>query len=347
MLKSGVSSNKDVAGQIVAHANEPQPIETGLYPLLDKISICIPITDQDERKEILGQLWDVANLAPLGVMQAHGGSSSYRTRLRFHFRDGPHAYRHDHVRVEADPYIPKRPFLRFEWNPSKAGAEGQAEIREILSQLLPGGPARLIGEGKVSRLDVAVDLPGITPDDLIVEALRRRKRHIYIGPDGYIETLYLGSSRSNQVTVYDRAQQSKMQSIAPPDVPTTRIEVRLKQPGSFLKLPDIPNPFEKVKVFGPFNIDFETAPALHSVIESSRLRGLRHALRRVPPKLRKQYRSSIEATALSSWKPDEIWSRWPQVLNALELHPSVFSVDPFQPAPSLVSQGENQTSIQI
>ena len=124
---------------------------------------------------------------------------------------------------------------RFECTPTKQPS--WIAIRKMLSRAT---------EVKVSRIDIAVDIPcPIAQVHLLANT--QRKVNMFLGPKG-IETYNLGTRTSpSQITVYDR-QLEQRERCRPDMGPMTRFEAKLRNRDSLHALLNIENPFSPITV---------------------------------------------------------------------------------------------------
>src|SRR6185437_14073696 len=92
-----------------------------------------------------------------------------------------------------------------------------------------------------SRIDIAVDLHGISPGDFVWDIPAKRSREQFFHR-GDLQTLYLGSKRAGRpMVVYDKARQQKL----PAEVKLTRIEYRSTTKVDVSALWGMENPFSQ------------------------------------------------------------------------------------------------------
>lgn len=238
--------------------------------------------------------------------------------------------------VQAQPFQEETlSFLRVDFNPAKVGSGGIAYVKAIINSLVPGGYQALVNQGKVTRLDVAVDIQNLRLQDLMVYAVAKRQsdlvqRHLDAnGHDCRLEFLthYLGSRRSDEYfCVY-----SKSLELGLKDEDRTRFEVRLRNNylrsvvasgakiSSLAELCNLRNPFPSLEVH-----DFSQTLVLKGslvmlFLDSCRYRGLHAALRQLSSRDRDKVRRLILPKIRSDWwHPDEWWAEhWSKVLLAL------------------------------
>lgn len=164
---------------------------------------------------------------------------------------------------------------RIEYNPSKLGPDGRAELDTLLLYVFGDGLLEFVLNGKITRLDLAIDLPGITTNDVIVRSSYVRKHGIYSGTTGIPETVYVG--KTSGTVAYNKVSSSESDPIT-----RLRIERRLRPNCLRRHLPNIKNPFDKIRVV-PTNILMPLVPEPADVyFDSMRIRGIHRALKMLP-----------------------------------------------------------------
>jgi len=217
--------------------------------------------------------------------------------------------------VQCDPKI-SCAFFRCEFNPARADV---SLARAFLDQVLASGYKSLILHGVCTRIDLTVDVYGVSIDDLLLwHPLFSKTSAYYKG--GQIQTYYLGTPFSpRQFCLYDKVAETKRKNsklfipdVLPPS-PTTRLEVRIRSNSFVSELLDIGNPFEQLKV-GSFGYPF--TPANWKVtlfLEACRSRGTQDALLMLPESTRKKFRKIIESSQCAWWSPAKVWKDWPEL----------------------------------
>ena len=151
------------------------------------------------------------------------------------------------ILMEPQPKLVSASWMIISFNPSKLSVEGISRLKNIVSvitQIAPDGIwPFLMMAGKVSRLDVALDLKEYMYKDLIL--WKRQIKKVYF--DEYSETITLGSTKSNsQLKAYDKTAELLKYNVF---VKTSlyRLELRLRKTGKYLhEFENITNPFEKL-----------------------------------------------------------------------------------------------------
>src|SRR5690606_2156335 len=144
--------------------------------------------------------------------------------------------------------------------------------------LLPHGLLD-IGEGKVTRIDLAVDIPGVRPGDVVWQCAGRSYREVR-SDRGRGQTIYLGRERQNGACIYDKGLQAKLGS----DVRLTRVEVRQRRMSRGAEVPALANPFGRIQVFEPAAIKVLLPEATELLIRDAAVAlGVEKALEAFPP----------------------------------------------------------------
>ena len=80
------------------------------------------------------------------------------------------------VCFEAGPTRPDRPSFRLDFNPSKLSLPALDELMANLEGWIDENPTIFLHSGKVTRCDVALDIPGYCNEDVLVRTSRLQKR---------------------------------------------------------------------------------------------------------------------------------------------------------------------------
>jgi len=185
-------------------------------------------------------------------------------------------------------------------------------------------------EGKVTRLDIAVDLINIDLEDLLVSTPKPSVSMGYFGLTGKAETKYLNvNKKGSNLYVYDRrARLAKLQQEGVGDGPEygdtkhTRVEVRTHADKPITALPGLQNRLKRIDL-----IDIEAAEPPEEQYhwqlfqDSCRYRGVAGALALLPDGVRDQYEAAIKAVSGQLWRPDKLWGHWPEVVEESGLLP--------------------------
>jgi hypothetical protein len=208
--------------------------------------------------------------------------------------------------LEVGPYLKSFPACRLDFNPAKLSPEGIDDLITLLDTSMHATATEFFSNGRITRADIAVDLPGRTLDDVIVLASSKKKHGVYSDRHGYPETTYLGTPRSKRIVAYTKHG---------PDGEALRLEVRCKPQCSGSELIELKNPFKNVLLL-PADVLNELKLGFPGRIlaDSIRVRGLKHALAPFPPDQRKLVTQAL--TASQTLLPDagQLWAGWKHAL---------------------------------
>jgi hypothetical protein len=215
------------------------------------------------------------------------------------------------ILLEAGPRFPGIPPYRIEFNPARIGASGVGYVRTIIDSVFGSDGRRLISLGTVTRIDLALDLPGLSNDQVIVRSRGQRKHGVYSDQRGRPETQYLGGPRGNQTVVYTKRQKMTESSLL-------RIERRMKPRCHAHQLSNLHDPFDKIQLVHTESLvahvdDLNT----EHLFDSIRVRGFTHVVSKLPPAQKRIVRSildNVDRSLLPS--TSEIWRSWPQLLRS-------------------------------
>jgi hypothetical protein len=209
-----------------------------------------------------------------------------------------------------------RSYFRCEFNPSKVDL---TEVRQFLDHIVPGGYPSLIKRGVCTRIDLTVDVSGVAIDDLLLSHPNFSKSSGFYGC-GCTETYYIGTSKSpRRFCFYDKLAETKRNNLTQlvkeplPEVPMTRIEVRLGQDPYVAELASLENPFVSLQVASYNNDSAYGNEAFQMFLDSCRWRGAQDALLRLSPRTRKKFRQRLAEGSSDWWRPAELWAQWPEV----------------------------------
>ncbi len=350
VIFTGVSSNKQgeevKKGSIEAESICYVPIKgrvAVLKPFIDKISITYKIYDPDLRGAILEAL--------LMKAEAGGNYSSSKT-----FKAGKVQYKasvqlsmpHNGAQALIQA-IPKNKglthHLRLEFNPRALGAEGIGFLKSEIEDLQLEGLNfdHIIQTGKVTGVDIAVDIVGIRINDLDIRYLDGGKSHWYFSELGNAETGYFGikvtadkKNTNAPAKAYNKRKELKDKASTPMPqlyggLSHTRIEYHAKANKPLALLAKtLKNPFSSFSIAYPTPPQGVKSHHWRFFLDSIQRRGFDAALALVPDgpgKLRHQ--TAVEAAHTTFWKPEAIWVEWPDAINAsgLVLQQALVSVE--------------------
>jgi hypothetical protein len=242
------------------------------------------------------------------------------------------------VLVQCSPLTSADSLLRFEFNPNGIGPGAVKAFRQFVPMLTAGHfdyPA-LATQGKVTRLDIAVDLVNIDIEDLLIATPKPGVTKSYFGLSGKVETKYLNVNKKGSRTyVYDRrALLDKLNAEGLGELSEfgtakyTRVEVRTEVGTPITAMANMSNRLLKLDLF---DIEAATPPEQphhwRLFQDSCRYRGLAGALALLPEEVRSAYQATIKS-AESLWRATELWGHWPAALKTSGLTLPADGCDP-------------------
>lgn len=292
-------------------------------PFIDRLSVISTI----ESTALGESLKDTHTLATLDsscfkqCKPSKGFSRAYRLALPSVINS--ERWPHYQFRCESD-CVTK---IRIEFVPIDLGWEGMVDLHAALTPLLPNGWKHFVSNGLVSRLDVAVDIPGVTMNDFHIlpsQCLTVTRR----SNKGMLQTVELGKPIGNQTCIYDRYSKRVAKGQGHKFQQSVRVERRLK--GTKLPLSDLP---EMKNAFEGLNLVAEAYGKpqdelnwrwLHFVCCVKQI-GLESALASVPTKRRAKYRKHLQGQCTNWWNVNSIWEGWQSSLQLLPIaNPKAF-----------------------
>lgn len=280
-------------------------------PFIDRLVVNVPIPTEIGAEVYDGYMQSASNVAMFGAgSKVKGFTHGLRIKIDglVDAKKWPQLNaRIDNKKVEA---------LRLDFVPVDLGPQGIAEMSIALTALVDGGWAFFWSLGKITRLDVTVDIPNAKMDDFVFlpsGGLTSQEWAV----DGTTQTYVMGKSEGNQTIIYDRQAKRKKKNKNWPGGPEVRIERRLvgqKIKGrKFLK---ISNPFDKLHITEVFTgCPKGVKPFIWELFKDSvRQRGLVAALALMPEKQRTVIRSFVKSAPVPFWDVNKIWENWPEVV---------------------------------
>lgn len=291
--------------------------DIGVDLKIDKLSVVVDIPEEEHQPFCEG-VWDAAKELAEGFSHPFN-KGAYNTALNLHVPEAHSGFSKDSIRLTCDPKKAGTAFVRLEFNPDRLGVNGVDHLRASCGWLFNGGYQQVVNGGKVTRLDVAVDISNVSVEDLIVTKKGVRK-YCCFGKNGFTETSYLGAPKKSQATVYDKAKELAAKHKQPPAYPLTRIEMRLCPNVPLKDLVGLKNPLLKVAAYDLATSELPLSKAQKAWFgDSCRIRGINGAIEQLPADERPAYLKALKGASSSWWKPEEIWTSWPTLVAALGL----------------------------
>lgn len=295
-----------------------------LRPVLDKIAITYQIPEPDLAGAVIESLLQEAEAKQnfKSAPQFKSGAMKYAasTKLIMPFSGAE-------TLVQAGPKKSGvKHGLRLEFNPSRLGKSGILFLKERLESLVANGLSyeKIISQGTVTRLDVAVDLVGIGLHDLDVSYSGTGKCHWYYSSEKKAQTGYFGvggyvKDKSAPYIIYNKrkelAEKSKViDSLHYNGLSHTRIEYRGKPMKSFLALENWKNPFTSISLAFPQPPEGVPPHLWQFFIDSCHRRGHQATLAMVPEGERALFTKGLWGAHQAFWNPHKIWMGWENAL---------------------------------
>lgn len=274
---------------------------------LDKLSVCYDETNVENIKKTCGLLLDdkyTKAIPGLTITKSPRYAVSCRIKLPF----SQPCTSPQTVIFEAGPYLPGVASYRLDGNPHKISGEGWDDLSALLTGCIDVDPVIFVRMGKITRMDVALDLPGLRLEDVIVRSSRSQKHGVYSNRYGNPETIYIGTPRSRRIVAYDKPIEGSMKT-------ALRIEARLKPGCRGWEVAGLKNPFAKVALI-PSNFSHPTGLQIptQNIADSVRLGGLKRALLPLNSSQRKLLKVAYKQAVSVLPSTDALWSKWPLIL---------------------------------
>jgi hypothetical protein len=292
---------------VSASSNQPHGV------FIDKLSMTFDITDKEHASWINQQFMDMPKEADSGWFPGHRGAYKYAVRVHppNGVPDGVQGpWSKDYVLLQACPKNGEGGYLRAEWNPARFAPMQKAHIVSSLDNHLDLPPP-MIGQAKVTRADLTVDLPGVKIDDYVFERTNSPIRRLIL-KKGTLETIYLGKSATGQACIYDKGAQLGDKTLI-----LTRVEVHSKPNRSAVDLHTLKNPFSKIRVLDVANASLNIGvPHARTLARAMQAQGLEAPLADFPKAAAGKIKAAIAASQAGVWKPEQIWKQWPAAIKA-------------------------------
>jgi hypothetical protein len=222
---------------------------------IDGITITYPLHSEDEKNHVLSAIQDEDWFNIWANAKGAKSSYQYKKSVKLKFPDSDFE-RDNTATLEMNPWNPSTSFIRLDYNPTKISYH---VLAACLESILPYGIDDIYETGNVTRLDIAMDVIGVKPRQVILDFLKTKHRKVY-AKSGMPETVYIGDDTGeNELVIYDKIieMESKKLKIKPlstytfPKYDITRIEMRYrpKVQTKFMNLHEINNVFKPMIMF--------------------------------------------------------------------------------------------------
>lgn len=333
-------------------------------PIIDKIAIAFQIDDQTHRKTVLedakhltadvkGDLFKSRGIIRGKIVGSSASLSLYAPNPQGSL-EGPWRQRSPaHIKIGGMGTI----IGRLEYNPAKWSLAQQRHLRQEVSRifLLHPGPdydiptwacdenvtfTKVIGQGRVTKIHVALDLIGYAMDD-VVWWNGRPDRTLFAKKEG-LKSIYLGpfsDKKASKFCIYDKTAEmrsaagtNKAELLAIPES-WIRVEARLRNPNVMAsELAQLTNPFLKLNCAIPdsaFQIaNYPPAEGRGPHKLAMRYAGVPAFLSSIPnPLIRQKLASALTASRPLVYTPVTIWKKWPATLNTFPFCATIAKLD--------------------
>ena len=257
-----------------------------LIPKLDRITICFDDPDPNSSKQTCNLLvTEHLNKAFPGMIIK--GNARYQVSATIPLPFSSSAPNRHPVCFEAGPRHSAMASYRLDCNPAKLSPQALADLMVFIDTVTHATPKEFFGLGRVTRLDVALDIPGYSLDNVIVSTTRKQKHGVYSDRSGRPETVYLGTPRSARMVAYSKPNKDT-------GCASIRLESRLNPKCAGHTLHTLPNPFAKTLLLDLAILDHLSLPFPPQMLaDSIRVRGLKHALEPLSAPTRKSIKHAL------------------------------------------------------
>lgn len=179
--------------------------------LIDKLSVTLPVPSKFRMKVKNRLLEGIKYFKSKNIPAKHyPNQERYGNIFKFTLRTDTVEGFFD-LKISIYPMNKGHNFFRVEFNPNKLGSKGGRKIMKILIKVLGADiAAKLFTEGRVSRLDLALDIRKPLGNYFVfMKGLRQSS--ILLGADGAVESQILGSpASSKRLTLYNKAVEQSL-----------------------------------------------------------------------------------------------------------------------------------------
>lgn len=286
-----------------------------LRPFIDKMSIIVPIPPGEHAYDMYSEF--ITSSDDPDVFASAKKISGFAMGKRIVIQA---ADEKDYPNFQFDHHAKQAKRFRLEFSPEALGAAGLIELKMLLGGMMEGGWEFVLEHGKITKLEVTVDIPKIEIETLLVLPQQRTTAQTW-SMGGTLQTLVLGKANSNQTRIYNRGAKRKAKGQHSPEYEGTRVERILKTNQPLSGLHQMANPLAGLKIIvSPLPPPKEHKPYIWSLfMDAVHRRSLPVALGLLPPEKRAMYREWMTMNSVAWWQPDEIWAQWPSYLSDSKL----------------------------
>ena len=272
---------------------------------LDRLSVCFTDENHDHVKKTCGLLIDdhIQSFTPaMTVTKNQRYHVSCQISLPF---KGATIAR---ATFEAGPRLPGNSSYRLDLNPAKMSKDAWIDLTVFLKSCIDADTVEFFRGGKITRCDLAIDVPGLHVSDTIIRTSRLQKHGIYSDRHGEPKTIYMGTPRSRRVVAYEK-------SVAGSGESCLRLECRVKPRIWGYEMHSLTNPFAGVELV-PANFSATAGLAMppEFIADSIRVGGIKRAYKPLDSQQRKALRKAWTGATPIISKLDVLWTTWPDLL---------------------------------
>lgn len=300
---------------------EVNTADQGPIPFIDKISVVMDVPVEmgnDSFSAIMVQTKDT------DLFKSSQHKAPFNRAWRIAINCTPNSIKWPLLMASFD--MSKKQALKFrvEFSPVDLGNKGVEELHDALMMLMYGGWNSFVEHGRVTMIEITVDLPGIGVDQFDVIPKQAVYRQAW-GKDGHLETIVLGKAAGNQTKIYNRGKKRTDKGQKWQGPVTTRVERRLRPQGLKLTaLHTLSNPFAGIilpasHLPAPPKEPKSTTYLWTMFQDSIKARGLTGALNLLPEARRTRYRAWLKLHPEPWWNPPVIWSHWPEYITDIQI----------------------------
>jgi len=304
----------------IAASFDAAPAQSVPQPFIDKISIVMEPSEQIAHDMFIA-MTETFNDSTV-FKEAGSGAKlkgyTYKKRIALKSVVGAKKWPLLHIGYDGQKKLVLK--ARLEFVPVDLKSVGMSELHLALTEIVEDGWHEFVKRGRITRIDVAVDLPHATMDSFLylppqsISVMQWKSK-------GQLQTATYGKKQGNQTLIYDRGAKRAAKNQGWKNITGIRVERRLVGMKMFelSKLAELPNPFASMKLIETM----APPPAIDQTAEgkvdwrwvmfcdSVQVRGLSGALALLPKERAQTYKKHLAAHQKSWWQPEQIWNHWP------------------------------------
>ncbi len=321
--KTSNSSNKiKTLPEIPDPQTSPQPEPVNLTPFVDKITIIVKVPDGPDAKAFYKNFF--FNADNPDVFMSSKKVAGYQVGKRIVLPSPWDQTTYPSFQLAYHAELAKA--FRLEFSPAALGAGGMDDLMHALAEFIPHGWNFVSAHGRVTKIEVSVDIPNVEIVNLSVLSPHTTYARTW-GKGGRLETVVLGKTKGSQTRIYNRGAKRKAKGQFDVKYEGTRVERITKTAIPISSLHMLKNPFVGLRLvlLPPPPVSVEPKPYLWAMfLDSVTVRTLPVALQALPPEKRTKYRSWLKQHPVDWWNVDAIWATWPTYLIESKLDPKAW-----------------------